>query len=306
MRLRVGVLGAGAIGCYYGGLLARAGIPVTLVSRARHVAAIQARGLRWQTATVDLHVPLTASTEPAALQDCNLVLVTVKSGDTLGAARQLAVTLKPDCIVLSVQNGVENADRLRQVLHQPVAAVAAYVAVEMAGDGHVLHRGRGELLIEALHAPQAQKRQLAAVEALRRAGVAVTLTDAARAAQWNKLVVNCAYNALSALLQQPYGEIVRLAGMPELMRTVVVECQQVAAAEGIALAPDIQQVVDDLARSMAGQYSSTAQDLARGKPTEIDDLNGAIVRAGQRHGIATPVNQALLALVQAFEARKAP
>jgi 2-dehydropantoate 2-reductase len=302
MSLKVGVMGAGAIGCHYGGLLAQAGVAVTLVARAAHVQAIRSGGLRWQSAGVDRRIALAAATEVSALQACDLVLVTVKSGDTLAVARQLAETLQADCLVLSLQNGVENADRLRQVLQQPVAAVVAYVAVEMAGPGHVLHRGRGELQVEVLAMPGARARLEALVQALRAAGVAVTLTEGARAAQWNKLVVNCAYNALSALLQQPYGQIVQRKGVPELMRTVVAECQQVAAAEGIRLAPELQQVVEALALSMPGQYSSTAQDLARGKPSEIDDLNGAIVRAGRRHGIATPVNQALLTLVQALEA----
>ena len=117
---RVAVLGAGAVGGYYGGLLARAGLPVCLIGRPAHVDAIRAHGLRLQTRTFDEHVVVEAATDAAAVAGAGLVLVCVKSTDTLDAAAQLAPHLAPDAVVLSLQNGVDNAERLSQALGRPV------------------------------------------------------------------------------------------------------------------------------------------------------------------------------------------
>jgi len=122
-----------------------------------------------------------------------------------------------------------------------------------------------------------------------------------RGAQWTKLIINCAYNALSAIAQKPYAALVEVEGIPALMEAVVDECLQVAAADGVAVPGDIHAATRRIAQTMAGQYSSTAQDVARGKPNEIDYLNGYVVRRGRAHGIATPINQTLLALVKLVE-----
>ena len=119
-----------------------------------------------------------------------------------------------------------------------------------------------------------------------------------RGALWLKLILNCAYNAVSAIAQQPYGENVPGAGIPDVMRDVVDECLAVATAEGVQVPGDAHAAIRKLVESMPAQYSSTAQDLARGKPTEIDFLNGYVVRRGQALGIPTPANRVLWALVK--------
>ena len=113
--------------------------------------------------------------------------------------------------------------------------------------------------------------------------------------------LNCAYNALSAIAQLPYGRLVQGQGVEEVMRDVVQECLAVAQASDVTVAGDIRQAVQRLARSMPGQFSSTAQDLARGKPSEIDHLNGFVLRRGQALGIATPANRVLHTVVKLLE-----
>ena len=302
---RFAVMGAGAVGCFYGAMLARAGHQVTLIGRGAHVEAMRRDGLRLRTAHSDERLRVVADTDVAALDGAEVVLFAVKSGDTEAAGRLMAPHLPADALVLSLQNGIDNAERLRAVIPQAVAATVVYVAVEMAAPGHVLHHGRGELLIESLAGTAAAARLAATAQAFEQAGVPVTLSASAREALWGKLIINCAYNALSAILQQPYGRLVANAGVPQLMRDVVNECLQVAAAEGVAVAPDILATAERIAETMAEQYSSTAQDLARGKPSEIDHLNGLIVRRAQRHGIATPVNHALHTLLRAIEKQAA-
>ncbi|MER2269074.1 ketopantoate reductase family protein [Methylobacterium oxalidis] len=293
----IAIVGAGAVGCYFGALLARAGETVTLIGRAPHVDAVRERGLLLETRTLRTAVPLRAETEAAAVADAEVVLVCVKSGDTEAAGRAVAPHLHPDAAILSLQNGVDNAARLAAVLGRAVVPVAVYVATEMAGPGHVRHHGRGELVIGA---GPASARIAAAFGA---AGIPTVVSESAVDALWSKLIVNCAYNALSAVGGLPYGRMIRVAGVPEVMTEVVAECAAVARASGIRVPDDILATVLGLAEAMPEQSSSTAQDLARGRASEIDHLNGFIVRTGQELGIPTPMNRVLLTLVKLAEAR---
>ena len=294
--MRWAVMGAGAVGCYYGGMLARAGHEVVLIGRAAHVDAVRREGLRLQAQTFDERVQMRADTEAAAVAGADVVLCCVKSPDTEDAARALQPHLAPGTLVLSLQNGVDNAERLRAVLAQEVVPAVVYVATEMAGPGHVRHHGRGELVI----GPSARSAALADVFGA--AGVPVQVSDNVAGALWAKLILNCAYNALSAIARQPYGPLVQGAGVAAVMRDVVDECVAVARAEGVTLPGDMHEAVRGLAGTMPAQLSSTAQDLLRGKPTEIDHLNGLVVRRGEARGVPTPVNRALWALVKLIEA----
>lgn len=295
--LKVAVLGAGAVGCYYGGLLARAGHAVTLIGRPQHVQAIQTKGLRLQTLAFDETVTVAASTDAAAVAGADLVLFAVKSTDTETAGVQMRPHLAPGVLVLCLQNGVDNAERLRAVLPGTnVAAAVVYVATEMAGPGHLRHHGRGELVIEP------SPRSAAVAQALIAAGVPTEISDNVHGALWAKLILNCTYNALSAIGRLPYGELVQRPGVRDVMRDVVAECRAVAAADGVTLPGDVDLAVRRIAETMPTQYSSTAQDLMRGKPSEIDHLNGYVVRRGQALDVPTPANGVLWTLVKLTEA----
>jgi 2-dehydropantoate 2-reductase len=248
-----------------------------------------------QDSSFDEHIPVEASADAAILQGASLVLFSVKSPDTEAAGKAMAPHLGREAAVLSLQNGVDNAERLSKVLGRDVIPAVVYVASEMAGPGHVRHHGRGELVIGASPASAA----LAAL--FNAAGVPVQVSENAIGALWAKLIVNCAYNALSAITRLPYGKLVASEGIPEVMRDVVDECLAVAKALRIDVPGDLHEATRRIAHTMPGQSSSTAQDLARGKPTEIDYLNGFVVRKGDALGIATPANRALHALVKALE-----
>jgi 2-dehydropantoate 2-reductase len=296
--LKIAVMGAGAVGCYYGGMLGRAGHEVTLIGRPRHVEAVQRNGLLLETKEFQARVAMRASTRADAVRGAQLVLFCVKSTDTETAGADMAPHLNAGAIVLSLQNGVDNAGRLQSLLKQRVAPAVVYVATEMAGDGHVRHHGRGELVV----APDVATPELTAVFAA--AGVPLQASENVTGALWSKLIVNCAYNAMSAITQLPYGRLVQGRGVEAVMRDVVQECLAVAQAAGVAVPGDAQEAVRNIARTMPTQYSSTAQDLAGGKRTEIDHLNGYVLRQGEALGVATPVNRALHALVKAIEKRQ--
>ncbi len=288
-------MGAGAVGCYYGAMLARAGHELVLIGRPQHVDAVLRDGLLLETKSFQARLPVGASVDAAAVRGAKLVLVCVKSPDTEQAAREMAPRLERDAQVLSLQNGVDNAERLERELGRQVIPAVVYVACEMAGPGHIRHHGRGELVI----GPGAASAELAALFAA--ASVPAQISADVMGALWAKLIVNCAYNALSAISQLPYGRLVQGEGVKEVMRDVVEECLAVARAAQVRVPEDIRESVPRIAQTMASQSSSTAQDLARGKRTEIDHLNGYVVRKGEALGVATPANRALHALVKLLE-----
>ncbi|WP_353234492.1 ketopantoate reductase family protein [Diaphorobacter ruginosibacter] len=299
--LSIAVMGAGAVGCYFGAMLALAGHKVTLIGRQAHVEAIKQHGLRLQTAERDIHVPMGASTDASAVRGADVVLFCVKSTDTEAVAGQIKPYLSPDTLVLTLQNGVDNDERASAVLGagHPVAAAVVYVATAMAGPGHVRHYGRGELLI----APGVRSDQVA--RQFTAAGIPTQVSGNVRGALWSKLVINCAYNALSALTQMPYGWLVEQSGVNPLIDEIIDECLAVARADGIGLPDNLRAAVHGLPQTMPGQHSSTAQDLARGKLTEIEHLNGYVVQRARARSIATPVNNTLLVLVQLAQTPRA-
>jgi 2-dehydropantoate 2-reductase len=298
--IRVAVLGAGAVGCFFGGMLARAGHEVTLIGRPAHVDAFKSNGLRFEGLTFDEHVPVKASTDASSVRGARLVLFCVKSTDTEDAAAQIAPFLDADAAVVNLQNGVDNTERIEARVSQPVVPAVVYVATEMAGPGHLKHHGRGDLVIGSPHAAW-NKSIMTWFEA---AGVPVAVSDNVAGELWAKLVVNCAYNALSAITQLPYGKMIAGVGVRELMRDVVEETLAVARASGVAMAPGMLERTYGIAQAMPTQFSSTAQDLARGKPTEIEHLNGFVVRRGAALGVPTPANRVLYALVKLLESKR--
>ncbi|HSG22123.1 MAG TPA: ketopantoate reductase family protein [Azonexus sp.] len=295
--MKIAVMGAGAVGCYYGGMLARAGHTVVLIGRPQHVAAVRGAGLYMETRTFNAHVPVQASTDPGAVQGARLVLCCMKSTDTESAAAAMAPYLEPDAVLLSLQNGVDNAERLQALLQREVVAAVVYVATEMAGPGHVKHHGRGELVIGPSSLGDELRKLFAS------ASVPVQISGNVAGALWAKLIVNCAYNALSAITQLPYGRLVQGVGVEDVMRDVVQECIAVAKADGITVPGDPWETVRDIAQTMPSQLSSTAQDLARHKLSEIDHLNGYVIGKGKMLGIPTPVNRVLHSLVKLLESR---
>jgi 2-dehydropantoate 2-reductase len=293
--VRVAVVGAGAVGCFYGAMLARAGHSVTLVGRPQLVEAVKDKGLLLETVKERQNINLAATTRPDAVAGADLVLLCVKSADTKEAARQIAPFLDTTSPLWSLQNGVDNVDTLELVLGRPAVPVAVYVAVEVLAPGHVKHHGRGDLVVGL--SPRSEEIARAFISA----GISVELSDNAIGALWTKLIINCALNALSAITRRPYGMLIGQGGVDDLVRGVIEECLALARASNVSVPADIHQTVASLGTTMAGQLSSTAQDLAKGRKTEIGHLNGFIVRKGRHLGIATPVNQALQTLVELLE-----
>ena len=301
----IAVVGAGAVGCFFGGRLAKAGYSVTLIGRPSHVDAINRDGLWVDSQDFCGAIPVRASVSVSDAARADLILLAVKSTDTVAAAQTLSPVLRPDTLILSLQNGVDNCARLRPYIAQAAFPAVVYVAVGMQGPGRVKHFGRGELVIgdpESSPPSRAEDSLRAIAGVFESAGMPCAVSPEIKHALWKKFLVNCTYNGISALGQIPYGEMVRLPQIQSLIEALTEEFIQVAQAEGVDLSREEAALANQsIAQTMPGQRSSTAQDLARGKPTEIDYLNGVIVEIAHRHGISVPTHRAIHGLVKMLE-----
>ena len=298
---KIAVVGAGAVGGYFGGMLARAGAPVVFIGRPAFVEAVTKDGLLLDTTQFKERVAVTASADLSAVRGAEIVLFCVKTTDTAQTSRELADLLAPGAIVISMQNGADNAEQIHAASGLHAFAAAVYVAASVPAPGTVKHVGRGDLVL----GPENEKTRRVA-ELFTRAKVPCRISENLVGELWTKLVWNCALNALSALGKVTYGEILASPDAKQLLEGTVYEVLAVAHAAGIK-PPGLEDPQAALAgaykiaEQMAATRSSTAQDMMRGKKTEIDSLNGFIARKGRELGVPTPLNHALYTLVKLAE-----
>lgn len=301
---QVAVVGAGAVGGFFGAKLAEAGARVTLVGRpgprSEHLETIAQNGLCVDSGNSRIcpRVEVAAGVEAVAAAD--LVLFGVKTLDTEQATRQIAPHLKAGAIVVSLQNGVDNAERMLAAGVDAIPAVV-FVAAAIEEPGRIRHRGRGDLVIG--HAGRAEdvRRVSAWFEG---AGVRCRISDDVEGELWTKLCLNSMGNAISAVTGASYQRIADHEPTWEVALQILREAVAVAHAAGIELDEAVvaRQGLSVM-RAVGDATSSTQQDLARGRRTEIDSLNGYLARRGSELGVPTPVNRAMWALVKLIEER---
>ena len=298
---RIAVIGAGAVGGYFGGMFARAGAPIVFIGRKHFADAVSTNGLVLDTMHGNERIRATATIEMSAIRDCSLILLCVKANDTPAAARQMAQFVRPNATIVCLQNGVDNADQVRAAANIDVVPAVVYVAVSVPEPGRVKHLARGDLIIGP---PSEPMKRLA--DLFIRAGIPCELSNNIEGELWLKLLRNCALNAISALAHVRYGQIAQSDNAKKVMEHIVEEVLAVARAAGVIL-PGVDdrqsgmRAAMELASQMADAFSSTAQDLDRGALTEIDALNGYISRRGAELGIPVPVNHVLFTLVKLAE-----
>lgn len=299
----VAVMGAGAVGCYFGAMLARAGAMVRLIGRPAMVEAVNRDGLQFDGVAFNGPIALSATADPAGVAGAELVLFCVKSADTETAARAMAPHLSPGAVVLDLQNGVDNFERIRAHVKNAVVPAVVYVGAEIPAPGVLRHNGRGDLVIGEAGSRKSGDALLAALAAwLTAARVPTRVSDNIEGELWWKLTLNCAYNALSALGQSRYGPMMAMPLIRQVMSDAVREIIVLAEAKGVRIAmSDPVDAVLRFGELMPTTMSSTAQDMERGRPTEIDYLNGYVVRQCDAFGLPAPVNRTLCALVKLRE-----
>lgn len=304
-RSRVTILGTGALASLFGARLARAGQEVTLVGSWRQALdAMRRRGIVVEEAGDEWRAPVRAARlrDADQLRRAPLVLVLVKSAQTRAVAAAAARLARPDGLVLSLQNGLGNAEILAGAAGADrVAQGVTSLGAATLAPGRVRPGGPG-LTVLGEGGPAAGRLDDAAAR-LAAAGFTVERSADLDALVWGKLAVNAAINPLTALHGIPNGALLEDPALRARMRAAAREVGAVAAAQGIVLAADPAEAAETVARRTAPNRSSMLQDVDRGAPTEIEAICGAVVAAGARHGVPTPVNRELLEALRRLEAR---
>jgi len=308
---RILVAGAGALGSVFGALLCRAGHDVTLLGRTAHMGEVESAGLHVSGIWGDHHAQgLRAVTRVEdAGDDFDVILVCVKSFDTAAITRSLTGRLRPLGVWLSLQNGLGNAETIAQTAGSQRVLAARVIfgaVVEAPGRVRVTVYAEPVLVGAPLHRDDDELRTLAAhwANAFAAAGIPAEACPDVTAALWGKALYSAALNPLGALLGVHYGALPEDPDTTAIMDRVIDEAFAVARAEGVHLPWDSSAAYREvfygrLVPSTYDHRSSMLQDLELGRRTEIDSINGEIWRRGMRHGIVTPMNEALTRLVRA-------
>jgi 2-dehydropantoate 2-reductase len=300
--MKILVMGAGAVGAYFGARLQQAGELVVFGARGENLRALRHAGLEFTSYQGNFSLAVTATDDPRAHAPFDLILFCVKSYDTAEAARTLAGCLNPDGAILTVQNGVENEMLLAEAFGRAaVMGGNARIGAELVAPGRIVHRTGGLIEFGELDgSDSARARQLA--ELFRRAGIFGELTLQLTTIRWEKLLWNAAFNTVTTLTRRKVGDLIDDADALVLLRALMIEIAAVARAEGVALGE--AQIEAQFTRSRAHLREvrpSTLQDSERGKPLEYEALCGAVRRAAHRHRIATPYMDTVYALMKLLD-----
>jgi 2-dehydropantoate 2-reductase len=306
--MRIAVYGAGGVGGYFGGRLAQAGAQVRFIARGAHLQALREHGLRVRSVKGDFGVQAPATDDPADVGLCDFVLFCVKTFDTEAAAARLGPLVGEGTAVVSLQNGVENEEKLiRAVGEDHVMGGAAFIFAEIAEPGVIAHTGGpasitfGEL---DGRASQRAKRLLASCE---QAGLGAELSASITTVLWAKLAFICAQAGLTAAVRLPIGEIRTAAVAWAAFGRLVAEVCAVAEADGHPVPQAAQERALALAQAIEpGSFSSLHDDMVAGRRMELEALHGFVVRRAAQHGLAVPTSEAVYAILQPWAIRNQP
>lgn len=293
--MRIAVLGVGGLGGYIGAKLARAGEDVTFIARGEHLEAIVERGLEIKSVHGDFHVAARATDDYARVGTVDLLLFTVKTYDTESAAADARPLVGPDTAILSLQNGVGNAERVREVIGRghPLGGLA-YIETAVERPGVVAQFSQVQRVVVGELGGAPSERAQRIVDTLRDAGLEAELSWRIVVDLWTKWAFICAFSGLTSLCREPIGPIRETTETWELFLAAMREVESVGRAKRVAFDPDlISRLVTQTRAFAASGKSSMLRDLEAGRPLEIEALNGTVAAFGRAVGVATPVNQAI-------------
>jgi len=304
--VRIAVVGAGAMGSVYAGLLADGGHEVTAVDvDTEHVAAIRERGLRVEGASGKRVVRIRATTDAAEVGPVGLVVVATKSMAARAAAESAVPMLDDDTTVLTIQNGLGAADEVAAAVGESrvLVGIAGGFGASLVRPGHAHHHGMEIVRLGELRGPATERTERVA-EAWRRAGFTVEILDDVRRLLWEKLICNACYAGIGGLLELTLGEVLADPYAWSVALRCAQEALDVGRSRGVHLdIPDCEAYVRDYGLAIPDARPSLLLDLLAGKPTEVEWINGSVVREGARAGIPTPANETVTALVLAKQGR---
>jgi 2-dehydropantoate 2-reductase len=301
-RMKILVMGAGAIGAYFGARLRQAGEEVVFCARGRNLQALKEHGLEVRSPRGDFHGTVCATGNPREFAPYDLILFTVKMYDTDAAAESVAGCLAPGGAILTLQNGVESESRLAEYFgRDAIMAGCARAGVELVGPGKVHHLTTGVIEYGELDGHETP-RALKIADAFRRAGIFGELVSDIFSFRWSKLLWNSAFNTVTTLTHRTVGEVLDDSDGMGLIRTLMNETLAVAQADGAKLGPDrIETLLEHSRKNLRALKTSTRQDYERGARLEYDALSGAVVRAAHRHNIAVPAMETVHAVLRLLD-----
>jgi len=303
--MRIAVYGAGGVGGYFGGRFAQAGSDVHFIDRGAHLQALREHGLQVRSVKGDFAVQVPATDDPAEVGPCDYVLFCVKAFNTEPAAARLGPLVGDDTAVLSLQNGVDNEEKLARAVGQDhVMGGAAFIFAGKAEPGVVLHTGGPtSITFGELHG-QASERAQRLLECCRQAGFGAELSPSIKTVLWAKFAFICAQAGMTAAVRLPIGEIRTVDAAWAGFQQLVAEVAAVAEADGVPLPPAAQERALTLAQSVEpASFSSLHDDLMAGRRMELEALHGLVVRRAAELGVPVPMSQAVYAILKPWAIR---
>ena len=305
--MKILIMGAGAVGLFYGARLQRAGDDVYYCARGENLRVLHERGLEVKSFQGDFNLQVKATGDPREFAPYELILFCVKSYDTIATARLLDGCLAEGGAVMTIQNGVENEAALCTVLpRESVMGGNARVGAELTAPGKLLHTASGIIEFGELDGSETPRAQRMA-EAFKRAGVFGQFTRDLKSVRWKKLMGNNGTNTVSALARCTLGEMFAEPESDALVLRLINETAMVGRAEGAKISAEDVDALYNVARNFSNASAiktSTLQDLERGKRLEYDAISGAVVRAARRHGLSVPATETVHALLKLLDAHR--
>jgi 2-dehydropantoate 2-reductase len=302
--MKIAVVGAGAMGSLFGGMLIEIGADVWLIHRRpEYVKAINENGISIERNKQTRIIPARATVDPDDVGKADLIIIFVKSPQTRDAARTVIKLADSQSLIVSLQNGLGNGDIITEVVGKPdqVIAGATSHGATLLGPGIIRHAGTGPTVMGIWtggEKPAVHK----IADLFENAGIATQVVSDAKRVVWEKLLINVGINAITALTGIKNGELLDLPGTREISEQAVREAMTVARAKGINVRDDAVEYMLEVARRTKLNRSSMGQDADKKKQTEINAINGAIVTQAEKLGLKVPVNKTLTALVEALQA----
>jgi 2-dehydropantoate 2-reductase len=303
-QMKILVMGAGAVGAYYGARLQQAGEEVVYCARGENLRALKENGLELESPRGDAKLKVVATDHPADFAPYDLILFAVKSYDSEPAARQLQGCLAKDGILMTIQNGVENEEVLcRFFPREAIMSGNSLVGADMREPGKLVQYMGGVIEFAELEGGETP-RALRLAEIFKRAGILGGLSDDQKTIRWFKLMGNNSSNSITALCRRSLADVLNDPDGYALMYTLAAETVEVGRAEGARMSEDQIEPYLKRTRGFYGTRTSTLQDVEKGKPLEYEGISGAVIRAARRHGIKVPATEAVYTLQKLLDGSK--
>ncbi len=298
--MKIGIMGTGGVGGYFGGLLARAGMDVHFVARGKHLQSIQEEGLQVVSNQGSFRVMIHATPDPFEIGTADLLLFCVKSFDTEDSARLITPMVEDGTTILTLQNGIDNVDKLSEVFGpERVMGGTTYIESTIASPGIVAHSGKPGRIVYGELSGEKTPRAERILKAFQTAGIDAELSTNIQEILWLKFLFICGVHGVSTLTRSPLGLVLSCPETRELLTGVMQEVIDLATKRGVPLNKHALADAIALAESYNKKFKcSMLKDLEWRRPLEIEALNGMVVKLGKESGLDTPLNEAIYACLK--------